>query len=138
MCFLQQVFQFWLEQGAAGFAICDTDAAYAEKVTFCSTSSSEQIFLKLIRMHLYHMQTLLEWRGVFKEFSSQGEERYGHTCRGGRFIKMKLQGGCAMCLSLQDSGGEAGAQGSVSSERYAGGCGHEVNSAIVATPPVSQ
>ncbi|XP_041797356.1 4F2 cell-surface antigen heavy chain [Chelmon rostratus] len=42
--------RFWLEQGVAGFAICDTDAAYSEK-------------------------TLLEWRGVFKEFSSQEEER---------------------------------------------------------------
>ncbi|XP_059187543.1 4F2 cell-surface antigen heavy chain [Centropristis striata] len=42
--------QFWLEQGAAGFSICDTDAAYSEK-------------------------TLLEWRGVFKAFSSEDEER---------------------------------------------------------------
>ncbi|XP_018557584.1 4F2 cell-surface antigen heavy chain [Lates calcarifer] len=42
--------RFWLEQGVAGFAICDTDAAYSEK-------------------------TLLEWRGVFKEFSGQEEER---------------------------------------------------------------
>ncbi|XP_070762624.1 amino acid transporter heavy chain SLC3A2 [Enoplosus armatus] len=41
--------RFWLEQGVAGFAICDTDAAYSEK-------------------------TLLEWRGVFKEFSSQEED----------------------------------------------------------------
>lgn len=24
--------RFWLEQGVAGFAICDTDAAYSEKV----------------------------------------------------------------------------------------------------------
>ncbi|CAJ1065416.1 F2 cell-surface antigen heavy chain [Xyrichtys novacula] len=42
--------RFWLQQGVAGFAICDTDAAYSEK-------------------------TLMEWRGVFKEFSSEGEER---------------------------------------------------------------
>ncbi|KAM9359471.1 amino acid transporter heavy chain SLC3A2 [Symphorus nematophorus] len=42
--------RFWLEQGVAGFAICDTDAAYSEK-------------------------TLLQWRGIFKEFSSQEEER---------------------------------------------------------------
>ncbi|KAF1394067.1 hypothetical protein PFLUV_G00022650 [Perca fluviatilis] len=42
--------RFWLEQGVAGFAICDTDAAYSEK-------------------------TLLEWKGVFKEFSSEDEER---------------------------------------------------------------
>ncbi|XP_076590555.1 amino acid transporter heavy chain SLC3A2 [Chaetodon auriga] len=42
--------RFWLEQGVAGFAICDTDAAYSEK-------------------------TLLEWRGIFKEFSRQEEER---------------------------------------------------------------
>uniref|UniRef100_UPI0037E8516D amino acid transporter heavy chain SLC3A2 n=1 Tax=Semicossyphus pulcher TaxID=241346 RepID=UPI0037E8516D len=42
--------RFWLQQGVAGFAICDTDAAYSEK-------------------------TLLEWRGVFKEFNSPEEER---------------------------------------------------------------
>ncbi|XP_062241094.1 amino acid transporter heavy chain SLC3A2 [Platichthys flesus] len=41
--------QFWLEQGVAGFAICDTDAAYSEKI-------------------------LLEWRGLFREFSTQEEE----------------------------------------------------------------
>ncbi|XP_035536556.1 4F2 cell-surface antigen heavy chain isoform X2 [Morone saxatilis] len=41
--------RFWLEQGVDGFAICDTDAAYSEK-------------------------TLLEWRGVFKEFSNKEEE----------------------------------------------------------------
>ncbi|XP_075956883.1 amino acid transporter heavy chain SLC3A2 [Anarhichas minor] len=42
--------RFWLEQGAAGFAICDTDAAYSET-------------------------TLLEWKGVLKEFSSEEKER---------------------------------------------------------------
>ncbi|XP_070685927.1 amino acid transporter heavy chain SLC3A2 [Pempheris klunzingeri] len=42
--------RFWLEQGAAGFMICDTDAAYSEKI-------------------------LLEWRGVLEQFSSQEEER---------------------------------------------------------------
>ncbi|XP_034723423.1 4F2 cell-surface antigen heavy chain [Etheostoma cragini] len=42
--------RFWLEQGVAGFAICDTDAAYSE-------------------------ETLLEWKGVFKEFSREDEER---------------------------------------------------------------
>ncbi|XP_049917970.1 4F2 cell-surface antigen heavy chain isoform X1 [Epinephelus moara] len=42
--------RFWLEQGAAGFVICDTDAAYSEK-------------------------TLLEWKDVFKEFSGEEEER---------------------------------------------------------------
>ncbi|XP_023263362.1 4F2 cell-surface antigen heavy chain-like isoform X1 [Seriola lalandi dorsalis] len=47
---LQHTLRFWLEQGVAGFAICDTDAAYSEK-------------------------TLLEWRDVFREFSSQEEER---------------------------------------------------------------
>lgn len=30
--FHQDALVFWLEQGAAGFAICDTDAAYSEKV----------------------------------------------------------------------------------------------------------
>ncbi|XP_041653132.1 4F2 cell-surface antigen heavy chain [Cheilinus undulatus] len=42
--------RFWLQQGVAGFAICDTDATYSEK-------------------------TLLEWRSVLTEFSSKGEER---------------------------------------------------------------
>ncbi|KAM8768126.1 amino acid transporter heavy chain SLC3A2 [Acanthopagrus schlegelii] len=41
--------RFWLEQGVAGFAICDTDAAYSEK-------------------------TLVEWRGVFKEFSTEEDK----------------------------------------------------------------
>ncbi|KAM4565906.1 amino acid transporter heavy chain SLC3A2 [Odontesthes bonariensis] len=44
----QHALRFWLEQGVAGFVICDTDAAYSEK-------------------------TLLEWRGVLEEFSSQEE-----------------------------------------------------------------
>ncbi|XP_039985860.1 4F2 cell-surface antigen heavy chain isoform X2 [Xiphias gladius] len=47
---VQHALRFWLEQGVAGFAICDTDAAYSEK-------------------------TLLEWRGIFKEFGSQEDER---------------------------------------------------------------
>lgn len=42
--------RFWVQQGVAGFAICDTDAAYSEK-------------------------TLLEWRGVFRELSGQDEDR---------------------------------------------------------------
>ncbi|KAM8904258.1 amino acid transporter heavy chain SLC3A2 isoform 3-T4 [Spinachia spinachia] len=42
--------RFWLEQGVAGFVICDTDAAYSE-------------------------QTLLGWNDVFKEFSSADNER---------------------------------------------------------------
>ncbi|XP_034404500.1 4F2 cell-surface antigen heavy chain isoform X2 [Cyclopterus lumpus] len=42
--------RFWLEQGVAGFAICDTDAEYSGK-------------------------TLLEWKGVFNEFSSEEKER---------------------------------------------------------------
>ncbi|XP_028275871.1 4F2 cell-surface antigen heavy chain [Parambassis ranga] len=46
---VQHVLQFWMEQGVAGFSICDTDAAYSEK-------------------------TLLAWRGIIKEFS-QEEER---------------------------------------------------------------
>uniref|UniRef100_A0A3Q1FD02 Si:dkey-202g17.3 n=1 Tax=Acanthochromis polyacanthus TaxID=80966 RepID=A0A3Q1FD02_9TELE len=41
--------RYWLEKGVAGFAICDTDAAYSEK-------------------------TLLEWRGIFREFSTEEEE----------------------------------------------------------------
>ncbi|XP_011606694.1 4F2 cell-surface antigen heavy chain isoform X1 [Takifugu rubripes] len=40
--------QFWLEQGVAGFAICDTDAAYSE-------------------------ETLLEWRSLLKKFSDEEE-----------------------------------------------------------------
>ncbi|KAK2847261.1 hypothetical protein Q5P01_010260 [Channa striata] len=47
---IQHALRFWLEQGAAGFAICDTDAAYSEK-------------------------TLMGWRDVLKEFSSEDEER---------------------------------------------------------------
>ncbi|XP_044209862.1 4F2 cell-surface antigen heavy chain isoform X1 [Thunnus albacares] len=46
---VQHAIRFWLEQGVAGFSICDTDAAYSEK-------------------------TLLMWRSVFKEFSSEEEE----------------------------------------------------------------
>ncbi|XP_040034773.2 amino acid transporter heavy chain SLC3A2 [Gasterosteus aculeatus] len=42
--------RFWLEQGVAGFVICDTDAAYSQK-------------------------TLLEWKDVFQEFSSAENER---------------------------------------------------------------
>lgn len=33
----QHTLRFWLEQGVAGFAICDTDAAYSEKVKWYST-----------------------------------------------------------------------------------------------------
>ncbi|KAM8904257.1 amino acid transporter heavy chain SLC3A2 isoform 2-T3 [Spinachia spinachia] len=43
--------RFWLEQGVAGFVICDTDAAYSE-------------------------QTLLGWNDVFKEFSSADNESH--------------------------------------------------------------
>lgn len=32
LCVPQDALLFWLERGAAGFAICDTDAAYSEKV----------------------------------------------------------------------------------------------------------
>ncbi|KAM4742702.1 amino acid transporter heavy chain SLC3A2 [Anableps anableps] len=42
--------RFWLEQGVAGFVICDSDPAYS-------------------------VETLLEWREVFEEFSTQQEER---------------------------------------------------------------
>ncbi|XP_041850941.1 4F2 cell-surface antigen heavy chain [Melanotaenia boesemani] len=47
---LQHALRFWLEQGVAGFLICDTDAAYSE-------------------------ETLLEWRSVLEEFSTREEER---------------------------------------------------------------
>ncbi|CAG6002834.1 unnamed protein product [Menidia menidia] len=47
---VQPALRFWLEQGVAGFVICDTDASYSG-------------------------ETLLEWRGVLEEFSLQGEER---------------------------------------------------------------
>ncbi|XP_023146768.1 4F2 cell-surface antigen heavy chain [Amphiprion ocellaris] len=47
---VKHALRHWLEKGVAGFAICDTDAAYSEK-------------------------TLLEWRGIFKEFSAEEEER---------------------------------------------------------------
>ncbi|TNN54829.1 4F2 cell-surface antigen heavy chain [Liparis tanakae] len=48
--FPQHALRFWLEQGVAGFVICDTDAAYSGK-------------------------TLLEWKGVFKEFGSEEMKR---------------------------------------------------------------
>ncbi|MEQ2273224.1 hypothetical protein XENORESO_001325 [Xenotaenia resolanae] len=44
------VLRFWLEQGVAGFVICDTDLAFS-------------------------VETLLGWRAVFEEFSTQQEER---------------------------------------------------------------
>ncbi|CAB1347591.1 unnamed protein product, partial [Coregonus sp. 'balchen'] len=47
---IQYALRFWLEQGVAGFGICDTDAAYSEK-------------------------TLTEWRVLVKEFSTSDEER---------------------------------------------------------------
>ncbi|XP_024863503.1 4F2 cell-surface antigen heavy chain [Kryptolebias marmoratus] len=46
----KRALRFWLEQGVAGFVICDTDAAYS-------------------------VETLLEWRGVLEEFSSKDNER---------------------------------------------------------------
>ncbi|KAF7218890.1 amino acid transporter heavy chain SLC3A2 isoform X2 [Nothobranchius furzeri] len=42
--------RFWLEQGVAGFVICDTDEAYSE-------------------------ETLLEWRGVLEEFGHRGVKK---------------------------------------------------------------
>ncbi|XP_014869470.1 PREDICTED: 4F2 cell-surface antigen heavy chain-like [Poecilia mexicana] len=42
--------RFWLEQGVAGFVICDSDPAYS-------------------------VETLQEWRRVFEEFNTQQEER---------------------------------------------------------------
>ncbi|XP_066560200.1 4F2 cell-surface antigen heavy chain isoform X2 [Amia ocellicauda] len=42
--------QFWLQQGLAGFRICDTDAVYSE-------------------------ESLLEWRSMVKQFSTEGNER---------------------------------------------------------------
>nr|XP_046150779.1 4F2 cell-surface antigen heavy chain isoform X1 [Oncorhynchus gorbuscha] len=47
---IQYALRFWLEQGVAGFGICDTDAAYSEK-------------------------TLTEWRVLVKEFSTSDDER---------------------------------------------------------------
>ncbi|XP_012732908.2 4F2 cell-surface antigen heavy chain [Fundulus heteroclitus] len=44
------VLRLWLERGVSGFVICDTDPAYS-------------------------VETLLEWRGVFEEFSSRQDER---------------------------------------------------------------
>lgn len=34
--FQQDALLFWLEQGVAGFALCDTDEAYSQKVKSCS------------------------------------------------------------------------------------------------------
>ncbi|XP_026154452.1 4F2 cell-surface antigen heavy chain [Mastacembelus armatus] len=47
---VQHALRFWLHQGVAGFAICDTDAFFSE-------------------------QTLLEWRHILEEFSDQEGER---------------------------------------------------------------
>ncbi|MBN3310382.1 4F2 protein, partial [Amia calva] len=46
----QSALQFWLQQGLAGFRICDTDAVYSE-------------------------ESLLEWRSMVKQFSTEGNER---------------------------------------------------------------
>lgn len=45
---LKDALRFWLAQGVAGFTICDTDEVYSET-------------------------TLLEWRGVFKEFNTEDD-----------------------------------------------------------------
>ncbi|XP_036391915.1 4F2 cell-surface antigen heavy chain [Megalops cyprinoides] len=47
---VQKALQFWLEQGVAGFGICDTDVAYSEEI-------------------------LLEWRTLVKEFYKEDDER---------------------------------------------------------------
>ncbi|XP_015245105.1 PREDICTED: 4F2 cell-surface antigen heavy chain-like [Cyprinodon variegatus] len=49
-CSATDVLRFWLDEGVAGFVICDTDSAYS-------------------------VETLLEWRGVFEEFSTPQDER---------------------------------------------------------------
>lgn len=78
-----------MEQGVAGFAICDTDAAYSEKVK-CSIMIcilTSRVSTKSTSNKIFTFQTLLEWRGVFKEFSSREEERYCYTCgRGWMFL----------------------------------------------------
>lgn len=69
----QHALHFWLEQGVAGFAICDTDAAYSEEVIcfisppppLCQCPSWDVVF-----------QTLLVWRSILKKFSEDEEERY--------------------------------------------------------------
>lgn len=77
--FSQHTLQFWLQQGVAGFVICDTDAAYSEKV---KCSSKNNIFpassFSTNSLHIKYLtfQTLLEWRGLFKEFNAPEEERY--------------------------------------------------------------
>ncbi|KAM4627541.1 amino acid transporter heavy chain SLC3A2 [Polymixia lowei] len=58
---MQYALRFWLEQGVAGFAICDTDAAYSEK-------------------------TLLQWRVVIQEFSREEEERIVVVKQTGDFL----------------------------------------------------
>ncbi|KAJ8385024.1 hypothetical protein AAFF_G00195540 [Aldrovandia affinis] len=47
---VQKVLQFWLEQGVAGFGICDTDVAYSDQI-------------------------LQEWRVLVQEYSQEDNER---------------------------------------------------------------
>ncbi|KAJ8256508.1 hypothetical protein COCON_G00186600 [Conger conger] len=47
---VQNALQFWLEQGVAGFGICDTDVAYSE-------------------------QTLQEWRALVQDYNQEDNER---------------------------------------------------------------
>lgn len=68
----QHALRFWLERGAAGFAICDTDAAYSEEVKCLSF-----VFQHSAKgpQEMCNLQTLSEWRRVLKTFGEE-EERY--------------------------------------------------------------
>lgn len=72
--FLQHALQFWLELGVAGFAICDTDAAYSEEVKLCLLICILTLFAKPPHK-VCPSQTLLEWRSLLKKFSDE-EERW--------------------------------------------------------------
>lgn len=72
----QHTLQFWLEVGVAGFSICDTDAGYSEKVKCCSVICTLDDNPQIYSNKIILFQTLLEWRGVFKNFISQEDQRY--------------------------------------------------------------
>lgn len=72
----QHTLQFWLGEGVAGFSICDTDAGYSEKVKCCSVICTLRDNPQIYSSKIILFQTLLGWRGVFKNFDSQEDQRY--------------------------------------------------------------
>lgn len=73
----QDALLFWLEQGVAGFAICDTDAAYSEQVQFCSS-----ICLLTLFSNILHEKFITDPVGV--------EERLKEVQQGGGEVVFSL------------------------------------------------